>query len=133
VLAQGFDVGDHVTILVDVISAGIVGTDGSPVPTTDINGNPIQYFFPGIDIPGQYYTVTDGNTFFVIADGEVVETSQPAFFPLPVGTHFPLMYTFDYITGRVEQDLALWLQDGNGRWFPFLNEGLMMTNVRRVH
>lgn len=129
VLAQGFEPGQSITILTDVVEAGILGVDGQPVPATDASGNPLVYFAPGIEIPGRAFSLRNGESYYVIIDGYIIESTSQAF---EVGTHAPLMFTFDFVEGRVEQELVAWTQDANGRWFPFLNEGLMMTNVRRV-
>lgn len=91
--------------------------------------NDACYCAPGIDIPGRSFTLENGQSYYVIIDGYIVESTTEDF---QAGTHFPLMFTFDYVEGRVEQELVAWTQDADGDWFPFLNEGLMMTNVRRV-
>jgi hypothetical protein len=43
------------------------------------------------------------------------------------------MFTFDFDDrlGRVDRVLVAWMDIG-GEFVPFLNEGLMMTNVRRL-
>lgn len=128
-LAQGIDVGQSATILTSVLSAGILGVDGQPVPATDAAGNPLVYFAPGIEIPGRRFSLENGRSFFVIIDGFIVESTTDAF---SAGSHLPIMFTFDFVEGRVEQELVAWTLDANGKWFPLLNEGLMMTNVRRV-
>lgn len=129
-LAQGFEPGDSITILTDVVAAGLFGPDGFPVPTTDANNDPIVYFAPGIELPDRYFTLAEDRSFYVIIDGYVVESTQPEVFP--VGVNVPLMFTFEYQEGRAELEMVAWTLDAKGEWFPFLNEGLMMANVRRV-
>jgi hypothetical protein len=129
-LAQGFEPGQSVTLLIDVVEAGVFGIDGAPVPTTDAAGNPVVYFAPGIELPGRSFTLREGASFYAILDAYVVESTTPDVFP--VGVHLPVMFTFEYVEGRVEQELALWTQDASGQWVPTLNEGLMSTNIRRT-
>jgi hypothetical protein len=68
-----------------------------------------------------------GRTFFVITQGFVVESNLPF---LPKGTTTSLMLTFDTILGRTSQDVVAWTSTPAG-FVPFLNEGVMMTNLRR--
>jgi hypothetical protein len=69
----------------------------------------------------------DGVTFYTIVDFNVSESNIDLFAP---GDSGQLMFTFDTTLGRVEQELVLWFPDGFGGYFPFLNEGLMSTNLR---
>jgi hypothetical protein len=119
-LAQGLTKNDHATIKVDVESAGIFGVDGTPVA-------PGSYVAPaGTDYPARTFEVVPGQTFFVITQGQVIE-SNIAF--LPKGATLRLMLTFDTIMGRATQEVAAWMATPSG-FVPFLNEGPMMTNLR---
>jgi hypothetical protein len=120
-LAQGLGVGDHATIKLDVVSAGIFGVDGTPVA-------PGTYVAPaGTEFPARTFEMVVGRTFFVITRGFVVESNLPF---LPKGTTTSLMLTFDTILGRTSQDVVAWTSTPAG-FVPFLNEGVMMTNLRR--
>lgn len=122
-LAQGLDIGQHTTILTTVTEAGILGVDGQPVAAGD-------YFAPGIEVPSRDFTLRNGKSFYVIMDGLVAESNIPMF---PAGAHVPFMFTFEFVEGHVEQEMVTWTQDPEGNWFPFLNEGLQSTNIRRVN
>lgn len=119
-LAQGFDVGENVTILTDVVAAGIVGPDGTPVP-------PGMYVAPSAELGDRPFEVVEGETFYVMIDGFIVNSKVPTF---PVGSTVRIMFTFDEVGGRATQPLVLWFDTPIG-FVPFLNEGDMMTNVRR--
>lgn len=119
-LAQGFDVGDTATLLTKVVEAGVIGVDGSPV-------SPGDYLAPGIDIPDRDFSVVDGQTFYAIVDFRVSESNIDLF---DAGDSGQLMFTFETALGRTEQELVLWFPDGFGGFVPFLNEGLMSTNLR---
>jgi len=119
-LAQGFELGQHAMLLTDVVEAGVFGADGSPV-------SPGVYTFPSERFGALKYEVTAGKTFYIIVDAYIVNSNIPGF---PVGETIQLMFTFDAISGRVEQKVGLWFADAQGKFTPFLNEGLMMTNVR---
>ena len=121
-LAQGLDTGQHATLQTTVLQAGILGVDGQPVPDGD-------YTAPGEDLPARSFTLVIGQSFFVIFDAFVAESNIDLF---PAGAHVPAMFTFDFVEGRTNQELVTWLQDPAGQWHPFLNEGLMLTNIRRV-
>jgi hypothetical protein len=118
-LAQGFDGGELVTLLLDVVEAGIFGEDGSPVA-------PGTYTFPGIELPNFDYTVIVGQTFYVILDGYIVQSKLPTF---PVGETRELMFMWDVAQGRAIRHIVLWADFGGG-FVPFLNEGDVMVNVR---
>lgn len=127
-----FEPGDHATLLTDVVEAGVFGVDGTPVPPGD-------YLAPGNAFdqsPSRDFTLAPGQSFYVIYDGTVINSSLPAAFPFPVGSVLRLMFTLDYDgEGRQIQPAVLWgsIPDGNGGSFfvPFLNEGEMMLNARR--
>ena len=127
-------------MLVDVYSAGIFGVDGTPV-------DPGTYTLPGGQIltdwrlgpaelqPPRDYTLTIGETFFIAVDAELIESNIPQ---LPKGTNVKFMLTFDFDPhdpdsyGNRTRYVAAWADfTGTGNFFfPFLNEGLLMTNVR---
>src|SRR3954454_16285159 len=79
-LAQGLGPGDHATILVEVIEAGVFGIDGTPVP-------PGTHFAPGIpdplgprdgpgeELPGRNFDMVVGRTFYVITISDVVASN----------------------------------------------------------
>lgn len=126
--AQGFGPGESVTVLTDVASAGVYGPDGEPMPAFDDNGDPIVYTASSSEFGDLEFTVKPGETFFVIVDGEVVASQLDDF---PVGTELDVMFTWDYRLGRDTPTMVAWFPDGSGGWFPFLNEGPMMANVRQ--
>jgi hypothetical protein len=70
-LAQGFPNGEQLTLLVDVVEAGIFGVDGSPVPAG-------TYTFPGIELPSFDYTVAANTTFYVSTTAYVAQSKPPA-------------------------------------------------------
>jgi hypothetical protein len=139
-LAQGLGPTQHATVLVDVYSAGIFGVDGTPVA-------PGTYTLPGGQIltdgplgPAELqgprdYTLTPGETFFIAVDAELIESNIPL---LPKGTTVKFMLTFDFDPhdpdsyGNRTRYVAAWADfTGTGNsFFPFLNEGVLMTNVR---
>ena len=121
-LAQGFELGQHAMLLTDVVEAGMFGADGRPV-------SPGMYTFPSQRFGSLDYEVAEGKTFYGIVDAYIVNSNIEAF---PVGETIRLMFTFDAIFGRVEQKVALWFGADDGTFTPFLNEGLMMTNVRAL-
>lgn len=122
-LAQGFPVGLHATIKVDVVQAGIIGPDGFPV-------DPGPYVAPGIELPDLAFEVVEGGTFYVILETFIVNSNIPG---LTSGDTGRIMFTFDFDgqLGRVDRVLVAWM-DIAGEFVPFLNEGVMMTNVRRL-
>ncbi len=123
--------GDHATLQTTVVEAGLFGVDGAPVPPGDYvaPGNPVD------ESPARAFSLQPGESFYVVFDGYVVNTSEPAGFPAPAGTTVRFMFTFDHAgEGRQEAELALWVGIPSGDTFvyvPFLNEGAMMVNVRR--
>jgi len=133
-LAQGLGPGDHATILIDVVEAGVFGIDGTPV-------EPGTYTAPGVSVvrprtgPGeelsdQEFEMVVGGTFYVIVEAYIVE-SNIAELP-PAGSTLSSMFTFDFDPtnlGRSENLAVNWFDFGGG-FFPFLNEGVLMTNVR---
>src|SRR5262245_9646249 len=122
-LAQGFPVGLHATIKVDIVQAGVVGPDGFPV-------EPGDYVAPGIELPDLAFEVVEGGTFYVILETLIVNSNIPGLTPGDTGR---IMFTFDFDgrLGRVDRVLVAWMDVG-GEFVPFLNEGLMMTNVRHL-
>jgi hypothetical protein len=139
-LAQGFGPTQHATIDVDVVQAGIYDVDGTPVL-------PGTYTLPGGVVmtsgrtgPAELlgprdYTLTHGKTFFIIFDARVVESDLAI---APKGLTLNFMFTFDFDPddsvsyGNTQRYIANWVDfTGTGLFFiPFLNEGIMMTNVR---
>jgi hypothetical protein len=139
-LAQGFGPTQHATIDVDVVAAGIYGIDGTPVP-------PGTYTLPGGAVstsgrtgPAQIwgprdFTLTPGKTFFIAFRARVVE-SDLAIAPKGLTLMGMLTFNFDPLDpqsyGNRQRYIANWVDfTGTGLFFvPFLNEGIMMTNVR---
>jgi hypothetical protein len=119
-LAQGFEGGEQLTFLIDVIEGGIFGVDGTPVA-------PGTYTFPGIELPDLDYTVTTGTTFYLIVDAFIVQSNLPGF---EVGDTVNLMYMWDFAPGRTDREMVFWVDFGFG-FSPFLNEGVLMANVQR--
>jgi len=138
-LAQGLGPTQHATVDADVIQAGIYGIDGTPVP-------PGTYTLPGGVVltsgrtgPAELlgprdYTLTPGQTFFIIFETRIVESDLAI---LPKGLTLQFMFTFDFkpddpdAYGNRQRYIANWVDfTGAGEFTPFLNEGLMMTNVR---
>jgi hypothetical protein len=118
-LAQGIPNGEQVTFLLDIVEGGILGEDGTPVA-------PGTYTFPGIELDDFDYDVTAGTSFYVILDAYVVRSNLPAF---PQGETFTFMFMWDFAPGRTDRHLVLWIDTPDG-FMPFLNEGIMMANVR---
>jgi hypothetical protein len=118
-LAQGMPNGEQATFLLDIVEGGIFGEDGTPV-------EPGTYTFPGIELDDFDYDVTKGTTFYVILDAYVVQSKLPAF---PQGETFTLMFMWDFAEGRTDPHVVLWVNTPFG-FVPFLNEGIMMANVR---
>ena len=129
VLAQGIPKGQHATIKVDIVEAGFVGVDGVP---TDFLGMPISgntYTAPSEQFGDRTFTIVEGLTFFVILEGTVQNSTIPF---LPKGAETRTMLTFDLDRfGRSVQNVVAWQDTGGGRFFPFLNEGPMMVNIRQ--
>jgi hypothetical protein len=133
-LAQGLGPGDHATILIDVVEAGVFGIDGTPVA-------PGTYIAPGVsvvrprtgpaeELSDREFEMEEGRTFYVIAESYIVESNIPEL--PPAGTTLSTMFTFDFDPtnlGRSENLAVIWADFGFG-FFPFLNEGVLMTNVR---
>jgi hypothetical protein len=137
-LAQGLGPTQHATVDADVGSAGIYGVDGQPVP-------PGTYTLPGGQLltdgrlgPAELlgprdYTLTPGGTFFMIFDAEVINSNISI---LPKGTTTKFMFTFDFDPsdpdsyGNRQRYVANWLDIPGIGFIPFLNEGVLMTNVR---
>jgi len=122
-----------------VIRAGLYGVEGTPVP-------PGTYTLPGGPVPSgrsgpaelwgpRDYTLTPGRTFFIIFEAHAVESNIPF---VPKGSTLLAMFTFDFDPedpasyGNTQRFIANWVDfTGTGDAFsPFLNEGLMMTNIR---
>jgi hypothetical protein len=139
-LAQGSGPTQHATIDVDVVAAGIFGIDGTPVAPgtytlpggtllTDGRTGPAQMWGP------RDYTLTPGETFFIVFQARVRESDLAI---APKGLTLMGMLTFDFDPldpqsyGNTQRFIANWVDfTGTGLFFvPFLNEGLMMTNVR---
>jgi hypothetical protein len=142
-LAQGLGPTQHATVDADVVQAGIYGVDGTPVP-------PDTYTLPGGELhtdgrtgPAELlgprdYTLTPGKTFFIIFDARIVESNIAEF---PKGSEFDFMFTFDFDPdapesyGNTQRYIAAWIDfdpTEAGSFVPFLNEGIMMTNVRNL-
>jgi hypothetical protein len=132
----------HATVLTDVVSGGVYGVDGAPVAAG-------TYTFPGGQlltdgrtgpaeiVEARDYDIIPGETFFVICDAYVVESNLAAF-GIPKGLEVKFMFTFDFDPwdpneyGNRQRNVANWVDfSGTGNFFtPFLNEGVLMTNVR---
>jgi len=139
-LAQGAGVTMHATVLTDFVLAGVYGVDGAPVP-------PGIYTLPGgqlltdgrtgpAEIVGPLdYTIAPGKTFFVVFDAYVTESNLDAF-GIPKGLHTRFLFTFDFDPndpnsyGNRQRNVANWLEIPGFGFVPFLNEGVLMTNVR---
>lgn len=127
-----FQPGDHATLITTVLTAGVFGVDGSPVAAGD-------YVAPGNAAdasPARNFTLANGQSYFVIFDGYVQNSSNPPAFPFPVGTTLRFMFTFDYSgEGRQVTPGVLWvgfpIGGGAFGYVPFLNEGDMMLNARK--
>ena len=118
-LAQGFEVGQHIMLLTDIVEGGLIGVDGSPV-------EPGTYTFPSEELGDVDYTVVNGRTFYVVLDIVIVNSNVPGF---NVGDRFQFIYMFDYTAGRSTPNMFLWIDFGFG-FIPFLNEGVMMSNIQ---
>jgi len=118
-LAQGFGPGEDLTFLTDPVEGGIFGVDGTPVPAG-------TYTFPGSELPAFDYTVKPGQTFYIILEAYIVQSKLPGF---NVGDTVGLMFMWDFAPGRTDRHMVLWVDFGFG-FFPFLNEGILMANVR---
>ena len=138
ILAQGVGVTQHATVDADVVSAGIYGVDGTPVPPgtyelpggtlmTDGRTGPAELLGP------RDYTLTPGKTFFIIFDAYVIDSNIDV---LPKGTSTKFMFTFDFDPddpdsyGYNVNYVANWFDIPGFGFVPFLNEGLLMTNMR---
>jgi hypothetical protein len=139
-LAQGFGPTQHATIDADVVQAGIYGVDGTPVPpgTYTLPGGVVMTSGPlgPAELLGpRDYTLTPGKTFFIIFDARIVESDLAI---APKGLTLDFMFTFDFDPadpnsyGNTQRYIANWIDfTGTGLFLtPFLNEGIMMTNVR---
>jgi hypothetical protein len=136
-LAQGLGPGDHATILIDVIEGGVFGVDGTPVPPgtyiapgatviRDVTG-------PGAELEDREFDMTPGRTFYVIVNAYIVESNIPEL--PPAGTMLTSMFTWDFDPddlGRTENLAVNWFDIPGLGFIPFLNEGVLMTNVRRL-
>jgi hypothetical protein len=118
-LAQGIEGGEQLTFLLDAIEGGIFGVDGSPVAAG-------TYTFPGIELPDIDYAITNGITYYVLLDAFIVQSKLPDF---EVGDSVRLMFMWDFAPGRTDRQMVLWIDFGFG-FIPFLNEGVLMANVR---
>ena len=130
VLAQGIQKGQRATLKGDVVEAGFVGVDGTP---TDFLGRPISfqtYTAPSDQFGPLTFTVTPGVTFFIILDITVQNSTIPS---LPAGSKTKLMLTGDVPNlGHSTPTFVSWFDVGNDEFFPFLNEGPMMANIRLI-
>jgi hypothetical protein len=125
-----FAPGDHAMLLPTIVEAGLFGIDGAPVPAGDYVAPPAG---PGHS--PRPFTLAAGESFYVAFDGYVINTSEPAAFPLPKGTTARFMFTFDWEgEGRQIVPFVLWLGipigGGAYTYFPFLDEGELMENAR---
>jgi hypothetical protein len=141
-LAQGAGVTMHATVLTDVVWGGVYGVDGTPVAAGTYTLPGGQLLTDGRTGPAEIvgprdYTIAPGETFFVVFDAYVVE-SNLADLGIPQGLTVKFMFTFDFDPsdpdeyGNRVRNVANWVDfTGTGNFFiPFLNEGLLMTNVR---
>jgi hypothetical protein len=139
-LAQGLGPTQHATVDVDVVQAGIYGVDGTPVPegTYTLPGGVLLTsgrLGPAELLGPRDYTLTVGKTFFIIFDARIVESNIPL---IPKGLTLDFLFTFDFDPadpnsyGNTQRYIANWIDfTGTGLAFtPFLNEGILMTNVR---
>lgn len=136
-LAQGLGPTDHATVLIDVVEGGVFGVDGTPVPEglylapgptiiRDRTG-------PGAELEDRLFAMQERRTFYVIVDAYIAESNIPEL--PPAGTMLRSMFTWDFDPnqlGRTENLSVNWFDFGGG-FFPFLNEGVLMTNVRQLH
>jgi hypothetical protein len=135
-LAQGLGPGDHATILINVIEGGVFGVDGTPVPAGTYTAPGAIPFRdrtgPGAELEEREFEMEEGRTFYLIVEAYIVESNIPEL--PPAGSTLSSMFTFDFDPnhlGRTENLAVNWFDFGFG-FFPFLNEGLLMTNVRRL-
>jgi len=135
-LAQGLGPGDHATVQIDVIEGGVFGFDGTPVaPGTYIAPGPTvirDVTGPGAELEPREFEMAVGHSFYLIGDAYIVESNIPEL--PPAGTTLSFMFTFDFDPnhlGRTESLSVNWIGTPFG-FFPFLNEGLLMTNVRQL-
>ena len=141
-LAQGAGVTMHATVLTDVVWGGVYGLDGTPVPAGTYTLPGGQLLTDGRTGPAEIvgprdYTIAPGETFFVVFDAYVVESNLAAL-GIPRGLTVKFMFTFDFDPldpgeyGNRQRNVANWVDfTGTGNSFiPFLNEGVLMTNVR---
>ena len=139
-LAQGAGVTMHATVLTDFVSAGIYGVDGEPVAADTYTLPGGQLLTDGRTGPAEIveqrdYTIAPGKTFFVVFDAYVVESNLDAF-GIPKGLNTRFLFTFDFDPndpdsyGNRQRNVANFLEIPGIGFIPFLNEGLLMTNVR---
>jgi len=135
-LAQGLGPTDHATVLIEVVEGGVFGVDGTPVdPGTYIAPGPTvirDRTGPGAELEDRVFEMEEGRTFYVIVNAYIVESNIPEL--PPAGTMLSSMFTWDFDPdqlGRTENLSVNWFDFGFG-FFPFLNEGVLMTNVRQL-
>ena len=123
-LAQFLDFGQRAVLQADIVQGGLIGIDGTPVL-------PGTYLAPSPQLGDRTFEVVSGRTFYLIVDFTVVNSNitDSVVGPIPVGATYRVMLTFDAVEGRSEQPLVEWLDFGGG-FFPFVNEGVMSTNLR---
>jgi hypothetical protein len=135
-LAQGLGPGDHATLKIDVVEGGLFGVDGTPVdPGTYIAPGatiirPVTG--PGAELEDREFEMEEGHSFYLIGEAYIVESNIPEL--PPAGSTLTFMFTFDFDPdhlGRTESLAVNWIGTPFG-FFPFLNEGLLMTNVRQL-
>lgn len=134
-LAAGLGPGDHATIQLRPLEGGIYGVDGTPVPPTTYvapgsEGEPGEPTGPAEELEAREFVMEPGRVFYAIFEGYVVESNIPG---IVKGSTLRIMFTWDFDPnrlGRTESLGVAWLDFGGG-FFPFLNEGVLMTNVRR--
>ena len=123
-LAQFLDFGQRAVLQAHIVEGGLIGIDGTPVL-------PGTYLAPSPQLGDRTFEVVSGRTFYLIVDFTVVNSNitDSVVGPIPVGATYRVMLTFDAVEGRSEQPLVEWLDFGGG-FFPFVNEGVMSTNLR---
>src|SRR5262249_33830762 len=124
-LSQLFDSGQRAILEANIVEGGLIGIDGTPV-------QPGAYLAPSPEIGNRTFEVVSGQSFYLIVDFIVVNSNitESVVGPTPVGPTSRLMSTFAAAEGYSQQPLVAWVDFGGGL-FPFLNEGVMMTNLRR--